>query len=108
MSPAPAGPPGRMLARASGFGGSIGLPVASRQLEGAKKSCPSTSRRTTTQRARFAPSGGATHAPATQRYRSPLHAQPPSAHTSALKLALAGRSGTISTGGGCGVTGTGT
>ena len=108
MSPAPAGPPGRVLARASGVGGSIGLPEASRQLDGAKKSCPSTSRRTMTQRTRFAPSGGATHAPGAQRNRSPPHSQPPSAHTSAFVFALAGLIGTISTGGGCGVKGTGT
>jgi hypothetical protein len=56
-----------VLARASGLGGSIVFPDASRQLEGAKKSCPSMSRRTITQRARTAPSGGATHAPGTHR-----------------------------------------
>ena len=84
----------------------MGLPEASRQLEGAKKSCPSSGRRMITHRARVAPAGGATHEPGAQRNRSPSHSQPPSAQT--RPDGVAGRSGTSSTGGERGEYGTGT
>jgi hypothetical protein len=63
-------------------------------------------RRTTTHRARFAPRGGATHAPGSHWKRSPAHSHPPSAHTTSL--GSFGRGGTTSTGGGLGMNGTGT
>lgn len=82
------------------------FPEASRQVDGAKKSCPSAVRRMITHRARTAPTGGATQPPGSQRKRSPSQSHPPSAQTS--PDGKAGWTGRISTGGGRGEYGTGT
>lgn len=78
--------------------------MASFHVDGAKKSCPSPSRRTTTHRARRAFGGGIVHVPNRHAYRLPVHSHEPSTQTALFD----GRGGMYSTGGIRGEDGTGT
>lgn len=82
----------------------MGLPFASFHAEGAKKSCPSSLRRTMAQGAYLAPEGGTTHVPALHAKRSPDHCHDPSTQTASFT----GEGGMNSMGGTLGRNGIGT
>ena len=74
------------------------FPEASFQVDGAKKSCPSSARRTKSHRARRSPFGTTTQVPAFHPYRSPTYSHEPSTQSASFL----GRGGMNSTGAGRG------